>query len=381
VRFDPLLLLRKPLFLLSTPLTLPVCVFAAEDEGRTEEPTEHKIRKAREEGKVAKSSEFTSSLVLLLAIITLALLSSSFLSTVIEMLRYFFQHFTEIDVTTDARVVVMVLRYFIRLAMPIIIVAFVAALLGNLFQVGFLFTAKPLVPDFSRIAPNFARYFKRAIFSTEAMFNLGKTIFKIAVIGFILYLNIRAELDRITNLLTLPFLVSFGFIASVAFRVIVEAAVAMLVFSLFDYLFQRRQHLESLKMSRQEVKEERRMYEGDPLIKSRLRERMRQILNRNMLRAVPKADVVITNPTHYSIAMEYDRLTSPAPVVLAKGVDEMAMRIREIASENGIPLVENKPLARALYREVEVGETIPEKFYEVMATILAEVYRLGQKPA
>ena len=330
---------------------------------------------------MAKSSEFTSALVLLLAVIALALLSSSFLATTLEMMRYFFQSFTEIDVTTDARVVLIVLRYFMRLALPVILVAFLAALLGNLFQVGFLFTAKPLVPDFSRIAPNFARYFKRAIFSTEALFNLGKTLFKVVVIGFILYLNIRAEIERITNLMTLPFLVSFGFIASVAFRVVVESAVAMLVFSLFDYMFQRRQHLESLKMSRQEVKEERRMYEGDPLIKSRLRERMRQILSANMLKAVPKADVVITNPTHYSVAMEYDRMVGPAPVVLAKGVDSMAMRIREIASEHGIPLVENKPLARALYREVEIGEAIPERFYEVMATILAEVYRLGEKRA
>jgi flagellar biosynthetic protein FlhB len=181
--------------------------------------------------------------------------------------------------------------------------------------------------------------------------------------------------------MTLPFMVSFTFIAALAFRVVVEVAIAMLVFSIFDYLFQRRQHIESLKMSRQEVKEERRMYEGDPLVKSRLRERMRQILSRNMLKAVPRADVVITNPTHYSVALEYNRIINPAPVVVAKGLDNMAMKIREIAKESSVPLVENKPLARALYREVEIGDVIPEQYYEVFATILAEVYRINNRQA
>jgi len=151
----------------------------------------------------------------------------------------------------------------------------------------------------------------------------------------------------------------------------------MLAFSAIDYWFQRRQHIESLKMSRQEVKEERKMYEGDPLTRSRLRERMREIMRRNMLRAVPKADVVITNPTHYAVALEYNRTLMPAPTVVAKGADMIAQRIREIATENNVPIMENKPLAQALYREVEIGDVIPEKFYEVMSTVLAEVYRLN----
>jgi flagellar biosynthetic protein FlhB len=130
-------------------------------------------------------------------------------------------------------------------------------------------------------------------------------------------------------------------------------------------------------MSRQELKEERRMYEGDPLIKSRLRDRMRELLTRNMMRAVPKADVVITNPTHYSVAIEYDRLVMEAPLVTAKGVDAIALKIREIARENEVPLVENKPLARTLYQEVEIGDAVPEKYYEVMAIILAEVYKMA----
>jgi flagellar biosynthetic protein FlhB len=381
VRIDPLLMLRAPLFFLSTPFRLPLFSFAAEDEGRTEEPTEHKLRKAREEGKVAKSGEFTSALVLLFGAVTLGLFSTYFLKSTLDMLRFFYQSFTGMDITKEASLLPLFFKYFLRLVLPVILVAFVTALLGNLLQVGFLFSVKPIIPDFTRIIPHFARFFKRAFFSGEALFNLGKTLFKVAVIGVILYLNITAEVKRITGLLTMPFLVSFGLIASIAFRIVVEAALAMLVLSFFDYLFQRRQHMESLKMSRQEIKEERRMYEGDPLIKSRLRERMRQILTRNMLRAVPKADVVITNPTHYSVALEYDRVVNPAPVVIAKAVDSMALKIREIAVEHSVPIVENRPLARALYTEVEIGEEIPEKFYEVLATILAEVYRLNNKTA
>ena len=375
MRFDPLVL--RFLF----PFYKPILTFAAEDEGRTEEPTEHKLRKAREEGKVAKSGEFTSALVLLFGVVTIGLLSTYLLRNTLNMLKFFFQGYPEMDITTEASLLPLFFKFFLPLAVPVVLVAFVTALLGNLMQVGFLFSVKPITPDFSRITPRFGRFFKRAFFSGEALFNLGKTLFKVVVIGVIVYLNIMADVKRIMNLMTVPFLVSFGLILSIAFRIIVESAVAMLVLSYFDYLFQRRQHLESLKMSRQEVKEERRMYEGDPLIKSRLRERMRQILTRNMLQAVPRADVVITNPTHYSVALEYDRIVSPAPVVTAKGVDSMALKIREIAEENSVPLMENRPLARTLYREVEIGDEIPEQYYEVLATILAEVYRLNNETA
>ncbi len=375
MRFDPLIL--RLLF----PFYPPVFSFAAEDEGRTEEPTEHKLRKAREDGKVAKSGEFTSALVLLFGVITLGLMSTYILRNTLDMLKFFFQSSPEMDLTTEASLLPLFFRFFLRLVLPIVLVAFVTALLANLLQVGFLFTVKPITPDFSRVIPRFGRFFKRAFFSGEALFNLAKTLFKVVVIGVIVYLNIMADVKRIMHLLTVPFLVSFGLIASIAFRIVVESAVAMLILSYFDYLFQRRQHLESLKMSKQEVKEERRMYEGDPLIKNRLRERMRQILTRNMLQAVPKADVVITNPTHYSVALEYNRVVSPAPVVVAKGVDSMALKIREIAEENSVPLMENKPLARVLYREVEIGDEIPEQYYEVLATILAEVYRLNNETA
>jgi flagellar biosynthetic protein FlhB len=353
--------------------------FAAEDEGRTEEPTEHKLRKAREEGKVARSVELASALVLLLSIATVAVVAGYFLKSVAQMLRYFFQISGTGELSRD--LVRTFYGYFLRLVAPVLAVAFVAALLGNVLQVGFLFSVKPITPDVNRILPNLARFFRRALFSGEAAFNLAKNILKIAVVFVIAYLNVRGELPRILRLGDSSWQQGFRLIAVISLRIIVESALAMLVLAVPDYMFARRQHLESLKMSRQEIKEERRMYEGDPLVRSRLREKMRELLTRNMLKAVPRADVVITNPTHFSVAVEWNRLAMPAPTITAKGVDAVAMKIREVAREAKVPLVENKPLARALYHEVEIGESIPEKYYEVMAVILAEVYRLSGKAA
>jgi flagellar biosynthesis protein FlhB len=363
------------------PLVLgaPLLAFAAEDEGRTEEPTEHKIRKAREEGKVAKSGEFVSAVVLLVTTVTLAIVARSMLKGMTEMLTWFLKGATEIDVTSDLRLGALFVRWLVPVTAPVLAAGVVAAIAANVFQVGFLFTTKPITPDINRIIPHFGRFFQRAFFSGEAFFNLAKNLFKIAVIVLIVYLNIRPAVPRITGLATMPFMVSFGFFSSMIFGVLVEVAIVLLVLSLPDYLFQRWQHLESLKMSRQEIKEERKQYEGDPLIRSRLRERMREIMNRNMLAAVPRADVVITNPTHYSVALGWERESMAAPTVVAKGVDAVALKIREIASGAGVPLVENRPLARALYADVDIGEAIPEKYYEVMARILAEVYRLSQR--
>ena len=377
--YSPVYADNAPSFAETTPFDVHLQWFAAEDEGRTEEPTEHKLRKAREEGKVAKSVELSSSLVILFGIATLGLISSYFLKNVLSMLRFFLQHSTEMDITSEGGLMPAFYNYFFRLTLPVLVVAFLAAFLGNVVQVGFLFSAKPITPDLDRIVPRFGRFFKRALFSGEAAFNLAKTLLKVAVIFAIAFLNIRSQLPKLVNLVDMHHMTSFQLVVTIAFRIIVESTLAMLVLSVPDYMFQRRQHRESLKMSRQELKEERRMYEGDPLIKSRLRERMRDLLTRNMMRAVPKADVVITNPTHYSVAIEYDRLVMEAPVVTAKGVDAIALKIREIAKENEVPLVENKPLARTLYQEVEIGDAIPEKYYEVMAIILAEVYKMANR--
>ncbi len=373
---------RDLLDLLAPPLSTPYDVhlqwFAAEDEGRTEEPSEHKLRKAREEGKVARSAEVSSSLVLLAGVATLGLLANSILGSSVQMFGYYFGRATNPEALNPS-LMSSFLGWLVRIGLPLLAVVFVMAIVGNVIQVGFLFTAKPITPDFGRIVPRFSRWLQRSFASGEALFNLAKAVGKLAVITGIAYANIRGELPRLALLADASFAGGIALISQIAFRILLEIAVVFLAFSAVDYWFQRRQHLESLKMSKQEVKEERKMYEGDPLTRSRLRERMREIMRRTMLKAVPKADVVITNPTHFAVALEYNRAVMIAPTVVAKGADRVAQKIREVATAIGVPLMENKPLAQALYREVEIGDTIPEKFYEAMSIILAEVYKLGRK--
>ncbi len=354
--------------------------FAAEDEGRTEEPTEQKIRKAREEGKVAKSQDVTSSIILLFSVIALLLLARYMLGNSVEMLSYFLRRSTESNVIYDGTLMSAFYNYFIRLALPIALVAFAAAIMGNVVQVGFLFSTKPIQPDFQRIAPKFGKFFQRAFFGTEALFNLAKSLGKVLLIVVLGIINVAFRLNEIASTINAPFMQSFSLVAEIAFNMLLQTAILLLVLSIFDYLFQRKQHIESLKMTRQEVKEERKTYEGDPLVKNRMRQRMNELLSRNMLQNVPRADVVVTNPTHFAIALEYDRLTMEAPTVVAKGQDNMAARIREIAAEANVPLVENKPLARALYAEVEIGDAIPAKFYEAVVIVLKQVFKLTGRP-
>jgi flagellar biosynthetic protein FlhB len=356
--------------------------FAAEDEGRTEEPSEYKIRKAREEGKVAKSQELIGAVGLLLPALTLALLAPYLARTMREMVQFYFSRAAEADISRDAGpLAAAFFSYFARLAVPLAAVAVVSALFSNILQVGFIFSAKPITPDFSRIVPRFGEYLRKTTFSTQGLFGLAKSVVKIAVIAIVSYMSVRDQIDHIVTLFTTPLWKSVMFIGSLAIRLIIQVAIATLILAVPDYLFQRHQYLESLKMSKQEVKEERKQQEGDPLVRSRLRERMRELLSRNMAANVPKADVVITNPTHFAVALEWDRDRMTAPIVTAKGQDEVALRIRRIAQENGVPLVENKPLARALYADVDIGDAIPDKYYQAIATVLAHVYAAAESQA
>jgi flagellar biosynthetic protein FlhB len=265
----------------------------------------------------------------------------------------------------------------IRLALPIVAVSVVAAIFANVIQTGLLFTTKPLSPDFSKVLPRFGRYFQR-IFSVEGLFNFAKSIVKMAIIGGVAFFLIRSRIRELANLQTADLWTGVSTVASVAIRMLIISAILLLFLSIPDFLFQRWQYRESLKMSRQELKEERKMYEGDPLVRSRLRQRMRELLTRNMAVNVAKADVVITNPTHFAVALEYQE-TLPAPMVTAKGADEVAFRIRRIAEENEVYMVENKPLARALYAETEVGDYVPEQYLRIIADILAHVYSLDDE--
>jgi flagellar biosynthetic protein FlhB len=352
--------------------------FAAEEEGRTEEPTETKIRKAREEeGRVVKSQELVGAVGLLLPALAILIMAPYLLRTFVEMLRFFLSRITEFDPSNDQRIFGVFLMYFVRLALPILAVALVAGLFSNIAQVGFLWTTKPMGFKFSRVIPNFAQYFSKTVFSMNGIFNFFKSIAKMAIIGFTAYFIIKGGIEKILSLENASVYLSLTTIATLAIKLLIAAALLLLVLSIPDYMFQRWQYRQSLKMSLQEVKEERKMDEGDPQIKARLRARMRQLLSQNIAANVPKADVVITNPTHYAVALEYNR-SLIGPRVIAKGEDELAQLIKRIATENNVPIVENKPLARALYAEVEVGELVPREHWEIVAAIIMRVQTIDQ---
>jgi flagellar biosynthetic protein FlhB len=205
---------------------------------------------------------------------------------------------------------------------------------------------------------------------------MAKSLLKIAIIGFLSYWNISRKIPEITNLVYATVSEAGVVIGSLAFRLMLEAAVIMLILSLPDYLFQRRQHRESLKMTRHEIKEEMKQSEGDPQIKGRLRQKMRELLTGQMMQNVPNADVVITNPTHYAVALEYKQDSMAAPRVSAKGANEVAQRIKQIARDNEVPVLENKPLARALHANVDIGDEIPVEYYRVVAEIIDKVYEM-----
>lgn len=351
-----------------------------EEEGRTEEPSEYKLRKAREEGRVAKSQDLVAAIGLLLTAVTLAILAPWMLSTLREMIVHFLRLSTESDIVTDGALAAgLFFRYLLRLLLPLASVGVLAALFGNILQVGFLFSVKPITPDFKKVIPRLGQYFQKTIFSLEGLYNLGKSILKITIIGLVAWILVNGELERLRNLYLAPFWTSLKLVSGMILKLILAVAVTLLALSIPDYMFQRRQFLERMKMTKQEVKEERKMHEGDPQVKGRLRERMRDLLTRNMAVNVPKADVVITNPTHFAVALEWDREAMAAPMVTAKGRDEAALRIRRIAEDARVPVVENRPLARALYAETEIGQVIPERYYQAIAAVLAHVYALSDK--
>ena len=375
--------MRDEQFLGDLPFCFDLQLFAAEDEGRTEEPTEYKKRKAREEGKVAKTQELPSALILLFGFFTIFLFSKVIYKNLLGMMQLYLGSVQQ--VVSSGENIVFLLRPILpivaKIVGPIMGVVFIAAIIGNVAQVGFQFSIKPIQPDISKINPNPIRFFQRVLFSKLTAVNLGKTIFKIATIGVVAFLLIRRETATITQTIDMGLTQGMYIILSTTFKLVIIVSGILLVLSIPDYIFQRKQHIESLKMTKQELKEERKLLEGDPLLRARMRERQRAYARKRMMHEVPTADVVITNPIHYAVALKYEALKMSAPSCVAKGQELIAQRIRNIAEEHDVPVVENRPLARELYRRVEIGDEVPDELFTAVAEVLAFVYKLRQKAA
>ncbi|NLP44383.1 MAG: EscU/YscU/HrcU family type III secretion system export apparatus switch protein, partial [Peptococcaceae bacterium] len=263
-----------------------------------------------------------------------------------------------------------------RALAPIFLVAFIMAILVNFLQVGPLFTVEPLKPKISRLSP--IQGLKR-MFGIRALVQLAKSLMKVVVIGYFLYAVVRDNIDFFPLLQRVNVVQSLILVSDVLFELAWKVAVAFLLIALGDFLYQWWDYEKNLRMSHQDIKEEFKQTEGDPQIKAQIKKQQRLLANRRMMEDLKKADVVITNPIHYAVALKYDPLKFEAPYVVAKGQDELALRIKALAAENDIIVVENKPLARALYAQVDLGEVVPEDLYKAVAEVLAFVYKLNRR--
>ncbi|MDY6934243.1 MAG: flagellar biosynthesis protein FlhB [Spirochaetota bacterium] len=352
-------------------------LFAAEDEGRTEEPTEKKLRDAREKGQVARTPELPQSIVVIFGFLVIFFLGSWIYHIIVRMMSFYMDSFSGFVLTERS-----ILNELYRLSwecskilLPIFTVSFIAALLGNIAQVGFMFSTHPLKLDWKRIKFDPATIFKKVIFSKQIGMNLFKSLFKVISIGIVAIIIIKSDYDVIMKTPDISIGLAFKSVAMIALKVILYTSILLLILSIPDYIFQKSEFIESLKMTKQELKEELKETVGDPYIRSRLREMQRQITMRNMIRDVPQADVVVTNPTHFAVALQYDNVTMEAPKVIAKGIDSMALRIRQIARENDILIVENRPLAQELYTRLDIGSIIPEELFYTVSLVYAELYK------
>ncbi|HHY41900.1 MAG TPA: flagellar biosynthesis protein FlhB [Thermoanaerobacterales bacterium] len=347
---------------------------------KTEKATPRRRQKARERGQVFSSRELNSAFILLASFIIFRIAGRNSTVSMTQIFNYFLiDSINREDIFTQIGIISLfyeTLRLILRVVFPIILGIFCLSLLVNYMQVGFVLSLEPISPKLERINP--LEGLKR-IFSRRSLLELLKSIFKISLIAYVVYTVINKHKNLFPLMLDMSLGDSLSLILSIAFEMGIRAAITLLIMAVFDYFYQWYEYEKGLMMSKQDIKEEYKEVEGNPQIKSRIRQIQRQMARSRMMKDVEKADVIITNPTHYAVALAYDSALHFAPVVLAKGVDKLAERIKEIALKKDIPIVENKELAQTLYKTVEVGDVIPESLYNAVAEILAFVYSMRER--
>ena len=357
-------------------LRLDLQFFAGE---KTEKATDKKRLDSRKKGQVLKSQDVTSAIVLL-AVFLFMYFSAGFMRD--RFFLFFNQSFTQyVPMKTYDGDTIMLIYVDVVIAMafillPVMAVSMIAAVAGNVMQFGLLFTAEPLKFDLKKIDP--IKGLKR-IFSIRALVELMKSVLKISFIGTVTFIIVYSNVDKVLGLAFKSPWVALTTVGELAALMGITAAFVLLFISILDFLYQKYDYEKNLKMSKQDIKDEHKNTDGDPLIKSKIKQLQREMAMRRMMQEIPDADVVITNPTHYAIAIKYDDGDMDAPVVVAKGVDFVAQKIKLIAKEHDIVSVENRQLARSLYDQVEIGDRIPEEFFKAIAEILAYVYRIQRK--
>ncbi len=341
---------------------------------KTEQPTPRRLKKAREEGQVAKSQELSSAFTLAGGFLILYFLFGNLVNSLTGKMYSFFTlgEMSEISKDNTMDLIIGNFYYIIQLVIPIMLVIGVIGLLINLIQVGPRFIPKLIIPKFSKINPIEGA---KRLFSLKSITELIKSLAKAIIIGFLTYYHLKKVWPALVTLSGQGIQPGLLFITNLLVRIITSILVFLIILGIFDYLYQRWEFMRNLKMTKQEIKEEYKEYEGDPQIKSRRRQRQRELSMNRMIKAVEEADVVITNPTHIAVALKFDIKTMEAPLVVAKGEGFVAQKIKEVAEEYGIEIVENKSLARALNASVEIGQEIPPDLYQAVAEVLAYIYR------
>ena len=348
----------------------------ADDAEKTEDPTDKKIEDARKEGNVPKSQDTSGVITLFVAILAVLMLFPFIADHMLNLFKYYFSLIgTPLDKLFMLDIAVVTFKEVLLMVLPLAIAVGVAGIIAAVSQFGFLFTTKSLVPDFKKIDPIKGA---KNLFSMKKVIEGVKITFKAHTtlgVGFIFFFFFIEELPTVA-LFNLHDQLNW-----LKDKMIIIALVMLLVifvFALIDIVIVRKQYFDGLKMSKQEIKDEMKNMEGDPLIKGKIKQKQMEISRQRMMSDIPNADVVITNPTHYAVAIQYKEGSS-APIVVAKGVDHLAQQIKKIARENEVHIVQNPPLARSLYAEVEIDKPIPEALFGAVAEVLAYVYKMNKK--
>lgn len=345
---------------------------------KTEDPTPKKLEEARKQGNIPLSREVNNWLVLLAGTLVVAALTPVMFRQLFSVLKFYIEKSYAVPGTPGGMKIALgdgMMEIMFILAMPFLVFV-LAAFIGPFSQVGVLFAPKSIKPSLSKISP--IKGFKR-LFSMRSLMEFAKGIAKIslvAVVGVIILYPFYGALERTIDL---PVAALLDQMRILVVRLMIGVLIVMGVVAVIDLVYQRNEHNKKMRMTKQEVKDEYKQTEGDPLVKGKLRQLRAEKARQRMMQAVPQADVIITNPTHYSIALKYDTATMDAPVCIAKGIDEVAMRIREVAKEHDIVLFENVPLARALYDSVDIDESIPPEHFKAVAEVISYVFKLKGK--
>ncbi len=356
----------------------------AKNEGgeKTEPATAKRRREARQNGQVMKSQEVNTAVILIVMFFALQIMGLDIIKRMGAFITTFISPETILRPVTAVDVLPLfmdVIYEFLLTILPLLAVAMVIGVTINILQVGWLFTTKPLKPRFSKLNPFSG--LKSVFFSLNSLVTLAKSTLKIIILGAIIYAEYVRNMTFFTQMMRLDIITSAKRIFEMIFSLAFQVGLAFSVLAAFDYYYTRWKYEKDMRMSKQEVKEEWKQAEGSPEVKNKIKQKQREMSMMRMMQAVPQADVVITNPTQYAVALQYDDSGPRAPKVIAKGKDFVAARIKEIAREAGVEIVENKPVAQALYVYCEVGDEIPSDMYQAIAEILAYVYRLKNNPA